>query len=110
MEIKNIARRTGDINFNPVEKSEGELVKHKGSFVVGYGETTGHKHVLTVNNPNDLVITKDKSGNYFFELKSEGKLTHEEHKTIKILPGIYKKFQEEEVDHFANSVTRKVID
>ncbi len=105
-----LAIRHGDIGFIPNKKSEGEVVKHKGSFVVGYGETTGHKHVLTVKNPEDLVIKKDIKGNYYFELLSEGKLTHEEHKTITIPPGTYKKFQEEEVDHFAGSVTRKVID
>jgi len=107
---KKINVRHGDINFNPVEKIEGDIIKHDGSFIVGLGETTGHRHVLTVTKPEDLVITKDKLGNYYFELKSNGRLTHEEHKTIEIPAGIYKKFQEEEVDHFANSVTRKVID
>lgn len=106
--MKNI--RHGDINFNPIDKLEGEVVKHDGNFVVGLGETTGHRHILTVEKPKDLIVTKDKEGNYYFELKTEGKLTHEEHKTIVVPPGIYRKFQEEEVDHFANSVTRKVID
>lgn len=106
----NTPKRHGDINFHPVDKSEGKVVKHRGSFVVGLGETTGHKHVLTVSNPEDLIIKKDSQGNYFFELISEGALTHEEHKTIRIAPGIYKRFQEEEVDHFAQSITRKVID
>lgn len=105
-----ISVRHGDIGFIPLEKSEGKIVEHKGSFVVGYGETTGHKHVLTVKRPEDMVIKKDSVGNYYFELLKEGKLTHEEHKTIVLPIGIYKKFQEEEVDHFANSITRKVID
>jgi len=108
--MKNISYRHGDINLHPIKKVDGEIVQHNGSFVLGLGETTGHRHVLTVNRPEDLVITKDDKGNYFFELKSEGKLTHEEHKTLIIPPGIYTKFQEEEVDHFANSITRKVID
>ncbi len=106
----NIPIRHGDICFHPVEKVEGEVIKHNGSFVVGLGQTTGHQHVLTVEKPQDLIIRKDSTGNYYFELKSEGKLKHEEHKTIIIHPGVYRKFQEEEVDHFASSITRKVID
>lgn len=102
--------RHGDINFVEVSKSEGEIVKHDGSFVVGLGETTGHRHILKVKNPDDLVIKKDSSGNYYFELLAEGELTHEEHKTLKVLPAIYKKIQEREVDHFNESLVRKVID
>lgn len=102
--------RHGDIGFHESNKSVGEIVKHGGSFVVGLGETTGHRHILSVENPSDLIIRKDTEGNYYFELSAEGTLTHEEHKTIKMPPGIYKKFQEEEVDWFAEGVTRKVID
>lgn len=101
--------RHGDINFHPVEKMEGETIKHNGSFVVGLGETTGHRHVLTVKNPDDLTIKKDAEGNYFFELLADGTLTHEEHKTLVVPKGRYKKFQEREVDIFSQTV-RKVID
>lgn len=102
--------RHGDICFHPVVKIKGKIIKHDGSFVVGLGETTGHKHILTVSRPEDLIIKQDKKGDYYFELLSTGKLTHEEHRTIEIPAGIYHKFQEEEVDHFAHSVTRKVLD
>lgn len=106
----NIPIRHGDICFQVSEKAEGKIIKHNGSFVVGLGETTGHRHVLTVTHPEDLIIKQDIKGDYYFELLSEGTLTHEEHKTLKVAPGIYRKFQEEEVDHFAQSVTRKVLD
>ena len=102
--------RSGDINLHNVEKTKGKIIEHNGSFVLGLGETTGHKHILTVEKPQDLIIKQDNNGNYYFELLAEGKLTHEEHKTLIVKPGIYKKFQEEEVDNFANFVTRKVID
>jgi hypothetical protein len=107
----NIPIRNGDINFHPVDKREGDIIENKDNkFVVGYGETTGHKHVLTVDRPQDMIISRDSLGNYYFEMLEDGILTHEEHKTIKLPKGIYRKFQEEEVDHFAGSVTRKVID
>jgi hypothetical protein len=102
--------RHGDINLHEVEKIKGKTVKHDGTFILGLGETTGHRHVLTMEKPQDLIIRKDGEGNYYFELKSEGKLTHEEHKTLTVKPGIYKRVQEQEVDHFQGSITRKVID
>lgn len=101
--------RHGDIGFIPTDKSEGEIIKHAGSFVVGLGETTGHRHILTVARPQDLVIKQDAKGDYYFELLSEGTLTHEEHKTLIVPKGIYKKFQEREIDLFLNCV-RKVQD
>ena len=108
--MKNIPIRHGDICFHPVTKIEGKVIKHDGSFVVGLGETTGHKHILTVSRPEDLIIRQDAKGDYYFELLSVGKLTHEEHKVIEVPAGIYHKFQEEEVDWFAQGIVRKVLD
>ncbi len=101
--------RHGDIGLQSVEKAEGEILSHKGSFVLAEGETTGHKHVISVKNPNDLEILQTKDGRYFFKLKSEGEITHEEHKTIKVSPGTYEMKREREYDWFSNS-TRRVID
>ena len=92
--------RHGDINLHKVNKIEGEIIKHNGSFVVAEGETTGHKHRLMVENKKDLVIRKDSKGNFYFELLADGELTHEEHKTLIVPKGIYKEIREREVDHF----------
>jgi hypothetical protein len=101
--------RHGDIALHAVEKGEGEIIKHSGSFVVAEGETTGHKHLIKVANPADLIIRKDAFGNMYFQLLKEGTLSHEEHKTIKIAPGIYKEVREREKDWFSLSV-RRVVD
>ena len=101
--------RHGDINLHSIEKIDGEIIKHKGVFVIGEGETTGHRHLLTVENPKDLIIKKDSNGDFYFQLLSKGTLTHEEHKTLEIMPGIYKRIQEREKDWFSLAV-RKVID
>lgn len=105
--MKNI--RHGDINLHPAEKIEGEIVKHKGSFVIAEGDTTGHKHVITVQNPKDMEIRKMSNGLYAFTLKSEATISHEEHKTIVIQPGTYHEVREREHDWFENA-TRRVID
>lgn len=106
---KKIFIRHGDISFHPIPKAKGEVIKHNGSFAVELGETTGHAHRLTVKNKNDLVIKKDKNGNFYFELLSEGTITHEEHKSLTIPKGIYKKVKEREVDHF-QGIVRQVLD
>ena len=106
--MENTHKRHGDINLSPVTKSEGEIIKHNGTFIVAHGES-GHKHVLTVSNPNDLTIRKDINGDMYFELLSDGLLSHEEHKTLTVRPGIYKKIVEREFDWF-QLAARTVID
>lgn len=102
-------KRNGDINMQEVKVLKGEVVKHNGSIIIGYGEATGHHHRLTVKNPDNLVVRQD-GDTWYFELLEDGQLTHEEHKTIPIKKGLYKKIHEREVDHFAGSVVRRVID
>ena len=101
--------RHGDISLQPCEKVEGELLKHNGSFVLAEGETTGHKHVLTVPNLDDMEIYKLPDGGMIFRLKAESTLTHPEHKTLTIPIGDYKMSNEREKDWFSLSV-RKVVD
>lgn len=103
-------KHQGDITFIPVTKiTKGKQETHKGSFLVGYGEATGHHHKVTVANPDDLQVTTI-NGEYYLSLKSEGTVTHQEHKPITLAPGLYRVGHEREVDHFAHGVVRKVID
>lgn len=106
--MKNYLRH-GDVGLHPVAKADGEIIKHDGMFEVEYGETTGHVHRLKVKDPADLEIRKDASGNFYFHLKKAGTLSHEEHQTITVPAGVYKKVIEREKDHFAG-LTRQVID
>ncbi len=101
--------RHGDLAFHFVKETSGEILKHNGSFVAAEGETTGHKHLIEVNNKNDLIIKKDTNGNYYFELINDGQISHEEHKTIVLPRGKYKMLHEQEKDWFSLSV-RKVVD
>lgn len=103
--------RNGDVNLIPVSETKGEIVEHKGEFVLARGEATGSKHLLVVDRPKDLIIRKDSDGRMYFELTAPGKLTHtHDHETTTILPGKYVQIPEREVDHFADSIIRKVID
>lgn len=101
--------RHGDIPVVEVKTlPKGKKLAHNGSFTIALGEATGHHHRLTVKNPDDLEIVQTPTG-YVFRLKSEGRLSHEEHGTITIKPGTYKSYHEREYDYFAKS-TRRVID
>lgn len=109
--MKNLSMRNGDVNLIPVTKIEGEEIKHDGSFILARGEATGSLHKIVIDRPEDLIIKKDTQGRMYFELKSAGKLTHtHDHETTTILPGKYVQVNEREMDHFANSIVRKVID
>lgn len=98
--------RHGDLFFTPVDKLEGSEVKHNGSFVLAEGETTGHKHLLTADR---MTIRKTEDGRFYLSLETPGTITHEEHKTIVLPPGIYEMGNEREKDWFSGAV-RQVID
>ena len=100
--------RHGDIAFYQIEKVEGEKQKHNGSFAVALGETTGHRHVITVPNIKDMEVYK-VGGGYILTLKSEGTITHEEHGTLTIGVGTYRTGIQRERDPFSNAV-RQVVD
>lgn len=106
-------KRNGDWNIvSTDEKIKGETIKHKGSFIFATGEATNHHHVITVEKPQDMILTKMADGSYLVELKSEATITHPEHSLkvdIKIKKGTYKLFQRREKDWFSLS-TRKIVD
>jgi len=104
--------RNGDVILYPItqeefNKAKGELIENKGSLVLAYGETTGHKHLLTAER---MEIKKAEDGRFYLAVQSEGKLSHEEHGTLVVGPQtFYKQLQEKEMDWFSKSV-RLVID
>lgn len=101
--------RHGDVPLHKTDKVEGDKQNHEGSVILAWGETTGHNHQLTVENPTDLEVYKITDNEWTLVLKSEGKLTHPEHKTLTIPPGTWRVGREREVDWFTQT-TRKVID
>jgi len=101
-------KHQGDINFVTTTSVLGNKINHKGSFTLALGEKTGHKHVITVANPDSMEIYQD-GATYFITLKTEAKVTHNQHGTITLAPGIYRMGHEREHDYFAE-VTRQVID
>lgn len=118
--MKNFYRQ-GDVSLHPLNTGintvsaipdTAKKQKHKGQFVLAYGEHTGHKHVLTIEREKDMVVWEDIIGNIFIELKKIAVLSHglhheeqgvmvapvgvpretgiDRHDNFEINPGIYK--------------------
>lgn len=108
--MKNNFKHQGDIPFHPYTgEITGTEVKHTGSIVLALGEHTGHKHTITVVNPNDMQAWKQLEGGWIITLKTDAQLVHNQHGPLVIAPGTYRISQERELDWF-EQVTRKVID
>lgn len=100
--------RHGDVVLVPVQSTEGELVTHKGNYPLAFGEVTGHSHQLRVKNPANMKVYQ-KGESLYVVLLEVGTLTHEEHKTIEIEPGTYRRDMEREYD-YAMETLRQVVD
>lgn len=108
--MKNKLFGHGDINVETYNKEiKGEKITHNGKFTLAEGETTGHKHVITVPSVDDMDVIKSADGGIFLVLRKEGVVTHEEHAPITIPTGTYRVDREREVDHFTKT-TRRVLD
>jgi hypothetical protein len=83
--------RQGDVVIRKLAKTDAEDVQEHQS-ILARGEVTGHSHRLTdggwrCDGKTLVVIT--------YAL-----LEHEEHSTIRLLPGVYEIFRQRELDPF----------
>lgn len=101
--------RNGDILLVPTSKVEGKKVSKGKSYVLAYGEQTGHKHLLTASPQDTAFEVREKDGELTFVLGKMGQLTHEEHKQLTVSPGTYRVVHEREYNHFQHAV-RRVVD
>lgn len=100
--------RHGEILLVPVNKlPKGKISKHR-DFIVGHSET-GHHHILESQTKFDVL---DKAQLYI-RLFQPAELTHKKstnkHRTLKVVPGVYKVVHKTEYDPFAK-IKRRVFD
>lgn len=103
------AYRHGDVPITSTSKITGKKIKHNGSHILAEGETTGHHHVITTPNLDDMDIYDAGNGLWTLVLRAQGTLTHPEHKTLSIPAGTYSVGREQELDWFSLK-TRRVLD
>lgn len=107
-------RRHGDLNFHEISEKEynalsGKIMKD-AKVVLQEGETTGHKHVLDGVSLDFSEVKKLPDGSWAIKVMRGGTLTHEDHKPIMLVPTYYRQIRERELDHFAESCEKKVVD
>jgi len=110
--------RHGDISFHGISEKEAKEMtkipwdknakKDLSSFVVALGESTGHKHVLTMEKPKSLAVIEMENGEAIMVLNAPGTITHEEHDPITLEPGFYVKKIEREYDPFKDMARRSL--
>jgi len=108
MNNKNLGIRHGDIPLYPINELPNGLkeMENKGSYILAEGETTGHKHVIVSEG---LQVFYSADGRLYLKVKNQGNITHQEHKTLTVLPGIYEVGKEIEYNWFEKAV-KKVVD
>ena len=77
--------RHGDVTLIKVGDLPKEVTKLKGRRELAFGETTGHAHRIDVG---DLFETKN--GSLYLRTDRLATVTHEEHKTVTVEPGVYR--------------------
>ena len=94
--------RHGDILIKLIDKLPEEAVKQKSNVLV-YGEASGHAHALEGGD----VFKMGEA--IFLIIANKGKITHQEHKTIKLDKGNYAVLRTREFD-YSSKKAREVRD
>lgn len=89
----------------PAATKPGKL--SKGHIVLAEGETTGHAHRIAA--VAGVVFREGENGMFYLQNKEDLTVTHEEHKTVFIPPGVWRVRKVQEYDHFAEEA-RAVAD
>ena len=109
--MKNNITRHGDLLIKPIEadKSKLKFIGKFESFTLAKGETTGHSHKLTAEPKTAFSVYQNKQGQYILEMEGNGKITHEEHSEVSLIPGMYVVGNEKEYNYFSEQ-SQRVID
>jgi acyl CoA:acetate/3-ketoacid CoA transferase len=95
--------QTGDLLYIETTELPKKLTAIK-SGVILHSDTTGHSHVV-----HNAKLFKNTDGKMFIQVPKLAKLTHEEHKDLKLPKGNYEIRIVQEFDHAENEA-RSVID
>lgn len=118
--MKRVQYRQGDVLLVPVDEVPANLARverENGRVILAHGEVTGHAHAI-VDERAELLGTPDAEGGivsvdeaaelYLLVHGDEPvDLVHDEHETIKVEPGAYRRIRQRE---YAPEETRLVAD
>jgi len=90
--------RQGDVLLIPTDTIPADATDvsaENGRVVLAHGEATGHHHSFA---PNTGVTLCESEEMRFLSVAEEANLTHQEHATIPIAPGLYRVIRQREYD------------
>jgi len=122
MVLKNYGQQ-GDVILRKVSKvpegSKSKKMEQKG-YILAAGEVTGHHHCVTALAVSELVRKKpsyqidmyEKNGKMYLSVSDDTEVSHEEHKSITLSPGVWEASVVREYDPFAEEAdrVRRVMD
>lgn len=110
--------RQGDILLVPASLPEGYEKRNTNSVIVGYGEATGHSHVLdnavwvVAPETTEEDLRRFANGEMldtpvFVEVSEGGMLRHQEHDALTIVAGVWRVIRQRE---YTPAAIRSVVD
>ena len=84
--------RQGDVFIERVAKLPPALKKQAregGRVILAHGDVTGHSHAISDKGAT-LYASKESGATYLQVVKEPANLTHDEHATIVLKPGVYR--------------------
>lgn len=111
--------RQGDILLVPASAPDGYETRKPGRCVVGYGEATGHHHVLenvqwvvapgtTDDDLRRFAMGQKQTMPVFIVATEETSLTHPEHDALTIAPGVWRVIRQ--AQHVPGELPQAVYD
>ncbi len=94
----------GDVGLERVANVPKDATRKEGR-TVAYGEATGHHHTFV----EDTVELYEKDGVLYVNAPEGGTLTHQEHGTIEVEPGVWRMKPVHEYDYDTEE-RKRVID
>jgi hypothetical protein len=99
--------RHGDILLKEVKDyPQNAKAKKVKEFVVAEGEATGHEHLLVADPDTSFRVLTDEGGQVYLELGASAELSHQEHDTITVQPGVFEVVREREYDPYTEEINK----
>jgi len=85
--------RQGDILLIPIDdvpRNAKAVNRENGKLILAHGEVTGHHHAFDTDVTNVELVTKEGAAQLYLMVHGiSAPLTHQEHATIDVAPGVY---------------------
>jgi len=100
--------RQGDVLLKGIEKLPSGETTRCEVLTLAYGEATGHSHTLYPAVEGGIVNEVIVNGKCFIQVETDFFLRHQEHRELRIPPGVYEIIIEREYDPFDEAMKRVI--